>query len=99
MPEHSYRLSIRGRAAVIAMWVAALVVGGVLLVLGVTLLLGLLAVGVVLAVGLLAYRRLTGRRGFGLRGASARRALDPALEVFPDDAARRRLGDKPPARG
>ena len=102
MREHNYsnyrlsvhRLSVRGRAAAIAMGIAALVVGGVLLVLGVTLLLGLLVVGVVLAVGLLAYRRLTGRRGFGLRGASARRALDPALEVFPDDATGRRIADK-----
>jgi hypothetical protein len=100
MREHNYklsvhRLSVRGRAAAIATGIAALVVGGVLLVLGVTLLLGLLVAGAVLGAGVLAYRRLTGRR-LTPRDTSPRRHLDPALEVFPDDAPRRRIGDKPP---
>ena len=97
MREHNYRLSVhrvsvRGRAAAIAMGIAALVVGGVLLVLGVTLLLGLLVAGVVLGAGVLAYRRLTGRR-LTPRDTNPRRDLDPALEVFPDNAAGRRIGD------
>ena len=95
MSQHSYKLSVRGRAAAVAVGVAALTVGGVLLVLGVTLLLGALAAGVVLAAGLLAYRRLTGRQRFTLRGTRPRPELDPALEVFPDSAVNRQVGDKP----
>src|SRR5919202_3206496 len=99
MLEHGYyygRLNIRGRAAAIALGGVALVVGGVLLVLGAALLLGVLAAGTVLGAGVLAYRRLTGRHWPTPRKASPRRGLDPALEVFPDDAARRRLGDRSP---
>ena len=94
MQQHNYRLGLRGRAAAIAMGVAALVIAGVLLLLGVTLLLGLVVVGVVIGAGVLAYRRLTGGRRT-LRNASPRRDLDPALEVFPDDAAGRRISDMP----
>jgi membrane protein implicated in regulation of membrane protease activity len=100
MSEHNYygyRLSIRGRAAAIALGAAALAVGGVLLVLGVTLLLGVLVAGTVLGAGMLAYRRLTGRHRRTPLDSSPGRGLDPALEVFPDDSASRRLGDKPPA--
>jgi membrane protein implicated in regulation of membrane protease activity len=96
MREHNYyRLSLRGRAAAIATGIAALVVGGLMLVLGVTLLLGVLVASVVVGAGVLAYRRLTGRMPT-LRDRSPRRDLDPALEVFPDDAADRRLGDRSP---
>ena len=60
------------------------------------LLLGVLAAGALLGAGVLAYRRLTGRHRPTPRDVSPGRGLDPALEVFPDDAARRRLRDGSP---
>jgi hypothetical protein len=72
-----YGFPPRGRAGAIALAVAALVVGGVFLTLGLALLaaLAVAAVGVGTAIALV--RRLTGPRP-----APRGRALDPTLEVF-----------------
>ena len=81
----------RNRLAFWTMAVAAVAVGGVLVVLGLTLLLGLVAAATVLGVGTVLVRRLTGRSNpnadalaAALRQAqTGRHGLDPAKEVFP----------------
>ena len=93
----------RSRVAFWTMAVAAVAVGGVLVVLGLTLLLGLIAAATVLGVGTMLIRRLTGRSRpdagvfeAGLRHAQmGRHGLDPSKEVFPPGAADTRL---PPPR-
>ena len=70
-----YQITVRNKAAAFAIGATALVVGGVLVAVGLTLFAGLALGGAVLGAGALAIRRLTGR--------SAVRSLDPAQEVFP----------------
>lgn len=75
------QFDVRNRAAAAALGVAALVTGGVLLALGITLLAGIAVVGVAVGAGVMLYRSLTGRRG----GRLERRVrLDPSMEVFPE---------------
>jgi hypothetical protein len=62
-----YQITVRNKAAGLAIGATALVVGGALLALGLTLF-------AVLGAGAVVIRRLTGKR--------AARALDPALEIF-----------------
>ncbi|HEY9516832.1 MAG TPA: hypothetical protein VIQ74_14235 [Gemmatimonadaceae bacterium] len=80
----------RNRAAAIALAVAAIFVGGVVLAMGLTLLLGVATVAVVGGLGVTLYRRLMGT----VRGVPpVRRApdLDPSMEVFPARAHSRPL--------
>jgi hypothetical protein len=78
--------------------IAALAVGGVLFVLGLTLILGLLAAGAVVGTGIMLVRRLTGasRRDRERLEAMMRDAqpgafgLDPRMEVLPPQPSPRR---------
>lgn len=79
MKVHVVQLGARNRAAAAALGVAALVIGGVLLALGITLLAGVVVVGGAVAGGVMLYRRLTGRAG-----PRSRARLDPSMEVFAD---------------
>jgi hypothetical protein len=70
-----YQITVRNKAAAVAIGATALVVGGTLVAVGLTLIAGLALGGAVLGAGALAIRRLTGRPTV--------RPLDPAQEVFP----------------
>src|SRR5688500_17865332 len=93
----------RSRVAFWTMAVAAVAVGGVLVVLGLTLLLGLIAAATVLGIGTVLVRRLTGRSRSGTSAVEAamrhaqmqRHGLDPSKEVFPPGAHDTRI---PPPR-
>lgn len=75
------RIDVRNRAAAAALAVTALVAGGVLLALGITLLAGIAVVGTAVGAGVMLYRSITGGRGGRLR---SRGRLDPSMEVFPE---------------
>lgn len=78
------------RGKTIAVAIAAIVVGGVFLALGIALLATLALVGTVVAAGMAIARLVRGRPSFPVR----ERPLDPSLEVFPEsgDAAQRLEG-------
>ena len=94
MMYRQLNIAPRNRAAAVVLVVAAIVVGGVVLALGLSLLLGLLALAVVGSAGVAVYRRvaLTLRGGRSESGNDGRRrALDPSMEVFPGSANARSL--------
>lgn len=80
-----YQITVRNKAAAVALGATVVVVGGALVVVGLTLLTGLLLGGAVLGTGALLIRRLTGGKGTAGSRASTRidSGLDPAQEVFP----------------
>ena len=87
---HSFSPGTRGgRARIIAFAIAALVIGGVFLALGLLLLTGLVVAGALAGSGYLLWRRLRGalRRG---SGAPPQRELelDPSLEIRAPDPDR-----------
>lgn len=89
-----YSLTIRNRAAALALTLAVLGAGAALLVVGLALLAALAVAGGVLGAGILAYRALRGERTPPVRSSPrAAGQLDPALEVFPDQAAATRVRD------
>lgn len=76
----SFGLRGRSRAQTVALAVAALAIGAVLLAVGLMVLAGLAAAGTVVGLGVLAWRRLTGRAALGgARPAAFDR--DPSKEV------------------
>ena len=83
MPLHvrTYRFTTRNKVTIAALAIAGIAVGGVLLVLGLTLLVGVLAAGAVLGTGVALSRRLGGLRRV-VEPPSAHSGLDPADEVF-----------------
>ena len=85
-----YRLGTRNRAATIALVVAALAIGAVLIAFGLMLLLALAAAATVVGAGTVLYYRLTGRKPQLLR-TEPQEKLDPSQEVFPDAAQRGKL--------
>jgi hypothetical protein len=86
------RLS-RGRTVALA--IAALVVGGIFLALGLALLATLAVVGTVIAAGMAIARLLRGRPSLPTREPP----LDPSMEVFPPATGEaRRLEGEPEAR-
>jgi hypothetical protein len=102
-----YAVQVRNPIAVWAMAIAALAVGGVLFVLGLTVLLGILVAGTVLGTGVMLVRRLTGasRRDRERLEAMMREArhgglgLDPSMEVLPPRSPERRADALPPNAG
>ena len=73
-------LTLRGRTAAVALGATAVIAGGVLVALGLTLIAGLVVVGTAAGGSTMLFRRLTGRHA----GRSRHRyGLDPAQEVFP----------------
>ena len=70
-----YQITVRNPTAAVVIAATALVVGGALLALGLTLFAGLALGGAALGAGAAIVRRLTGRRRVT--------PLDPAREVFP----------------
>lgn len=78
-------IHVRNRPAAIALAAVALAVGAAFLGLALVLLLGLAAVGTVIGGGVMLFRAITGRGRPRLDPPRA--GLDPALEVFPVDAA------------
>jgi hypothetical protein len=82
----TYQITVRNKAAAIAIGATAVVVGGALLAIGLTLFAGLALGGAVLGAGALVIRRLTGKPTV--------RPLDPAQEVFAPASidATRRIG-------
>jgi hypothetical protein len=75
-----YQITVRNKGAAIAIGAMAVVVGGALIAIGLTLFAGLALGGAALGAGALVFRRLTGRPTV--------RPLDPAQEVFPPAQAR-----------
>jgi hypothetical protein len=69
-----YQITVRNKAAALAIGATALIVGGALVAIGLTLFAGLALGGAALGAGALVVRRLTGRPPV--------RPLDPAQEVF-----------------
>jgi hypothetical protein len=69
-----YQITVRNKAAALAIGATALIVGGALVAIGLTLFAGLALGGAALGAGALVFRRLTGRPTVG--------PLDPAQEVF-----------------
>jgi hypothetical protein len=80
-------IDVRNRPGAIALAVAALAVGAVLLAFGIVLLIAVAAIVSVIGGVVLVGRAITGRGGRRLDGPSVPTGLDPALEVFPVDAA------------
>ena len=79
------------RAGALAIGVGVLVVGGILVVVGATILLTLGVAAAVIGTGVLAWRRLTGRAATTAPLPRDTRP-DPSLEIFPaSDADVRRL--------
>jgi hypothetical protein len=78
----------RNRAAKIALIVAALAIGALLVAFALMLLLALAAAGTLVGAGVLLYRKLTGRGRRTLDSSGFSRAelgLDPSREVFVDN--------------
>ena len=87
-----YRITVRNKAAAVAIGAMAVVVGGALVAIGLTLFAGLALGGAALGAGAMAVRRLSGRPTI--------RSLDPAQEVFPQrgsEPASRDGATEPPA--
>lgn len=83
------------RGKTIALAIAALIVGGIFLALGIALLASVAAVGAVVAAGLAIARLVRGRPVLPAR----ERPLDPSMEVFPPDSGEaQRLEGGPEAR-
>ena len=88
------RLNVANRPGAVALAIAAVAVGGVFLVVGLTLLLSLVALGAVVGTGLVLYHKLTGRLP-GRRHQEARPdSLDPRREVFPTSVPAGRLPER-----
>ena len=81
------RFQARNRAGALALAVAALVLGGVLLAFGLLLLVGIAAVGAAIGAGLVLYHKLTGHVPRALERRRQASGLDPALEVFPTEVS------------
>jgi len=79
-----YTVTVRNRAAGIALGVVILALGAVLLTVGFALLAGLMIAGGVLGTGYAIYRRLRGTRQ--TLPSSGGHGLDPELEVKPTRA-------------
>ena len=90
MQIHTFAIRPRSRAANVALLVAVIGVGALVVVLGLTLLLALAAVGTVAGLATLAWRRLTGRSRTVPQAPPLDRAhgLDPRLEVRAPDVHR-----------
>ena len=93
-----YQITVRNKAAALAIGATALIGGGALVAIGLTLFAGLALGGAALGAGALVFRRLTGRPTV--------RPLDPAQEVFASRPAsldgatgQRESHDGPKARG
>lgn len=80
MQKH-YQLTVRNRAAAAVVGVGAIVLGGTLVALGLTLVAGIVVMSTAAATGAMVYRKLAGRNA--PTGRRARRGLDPRLEVYP----------------
>lgn len=86
MPIKVIALGPRSRTGTVALAVCIVAIGGVLLVVGFTLLLALAALGAVAGIGTMIYRRLT-RRGAVRAPLDAEPVyrLDPRMEVHAPD--------------
>lgn len=82
------------RGKTIALAIAAVVVGGIFLALGLALLASVALIGTLVATGLAIARLVRGRASLPPR----ERPLDPSLEVFPDTDDARRLDSTTEAR-
>ena len=81
-----YKLEGGGGAKGAALAVVIVGVGVLLVGVGLALLVALGTAGALIGAGVMVYRRLTGQSVSALRGSRASARLDPALEVFADDA-------------
>jgi hypothetical protein len=79
-----YTFSTKNRVVATLAALVVLGAGAALLLVGFALLAGVAIAGGVLGAGMLAVRALRGERKAPLYGPSGRSALDPSLEVFPD---------------
>jgi hypothetical protein len=91
------RLNITNRPGAIALAIAAVAIGGVFLVVGLTLLLSLVALGAVVGTGLVLYHKLTGRLPGRAPARAEPDALDPRREVFPAPGPAGRLPERGPS--
>lgn len=84
-----YAMTVRNRAAGLILALAVVAAGAALLLVGLALLTGLALVGGLLGTGVVLYRRLRGRGPpSDLDRYRADAALDPSLEVFPEETER-----------
>jgi hypothetical protein len=88
-----YTFSTKNRVVAILAALVVLGAGAALLLVGFALLAGVAIAGGVLGAGVLAVRALRGERKAPLRAPSAGSALDPSLEVFPEQP---RIGQAAP---
>lgn len=79
-----YTFSTKNRVVATLAALVVLGAGAALLLVGFALLAGVAIAGGVLGAGVLAVRALRGERRAPLDATSHRSAMDPALEVFPD---------------
>jgi len=79
-----YTFSTKNRVVATLAALVVLGAGAALLLVGLALLAGVAIAGGVLGAGVLAVRALRGERKAPLRASSPGGALDPSLEVFPD---------------
>ena len=87
MNPRVFHIRPTSRVGTVALGAAIIVVGGVLVVVGTTILLALGVAAAVVGTGVVAWRRLTGRGAPGAPEPLARsERLDPSLEVFPDQS-------------
>ena len=88
-----YTFSTKNRVVATLAALVVLGAGAALLLVGFALLAGVAIAGGVLGAGVLAVRALRGERKAPLRAPSAGSALDPSLEVFPEQP---RIGQAAP---
>ena len=90
-----YSLTIRNRAVAFLILLVVLGAGAALLVVGLALLAGVALAGGLLGTGILLYRKLRGQPTFPAQRHRAD-ALDPSLEVFPDQQPLARPAESSP---
>ncbi len=88
-----YTFSTKNRVVATLAALVVLGAGAALLLVGFALLAGVAVAGGVLGAGVLAVRALRGERRDPLHAPNHGRAMDPSLEVFPDQ---RRIGHPEP---
>ena len=91
----SYQLSIRSRAGAIALGIAVVVIGIVVIASGIALLIGVALIAAIVAGGAMLIRKLFGHRTPPAVRRTSAAGFDPALEVFPPEIheGRPRLSD------
>ena len=81
----SYRVNVRGGAGAIALGIAVVVIGTVVVVSGLALLIGVALIAALLVGGAITLRKIFGQPHSRAPHRPGNRGFDPSLEVFPTE--------------